>query len=155
VVQTLFSPVAGRLADRVCARYVASVGMAICVLGLGALVFLGGATGYSYIIAALCVLGLGQALFSSPIVHTIMGSVDRSYTGVASATIATMRMTGQNVSMGLATVVLAVVVGRHTIQTVDYPNLLTSIRIAFAILTVLCMFGVAASLVGPRRGDPV
>jgi EmrB/QacA subfamily drug resistance transporter len=153
VVQTVFSPVAGRLADRVQARYVASAGMAVCVLGLGAFVFLSPETTYRYIITTLCVLGLGFAFFATPIIYAIMGSVDRRYTGVASATIGTMRLTGQSISMGLATLVLAVVVGSHPIGPADYPNLLTSVRITFAIFTVLCMVGVAASLVGPRKEE--
>ncbi len=150
VVQTAFSPVSGRLSDRVQARYVASAGMGVCVLGLLALVFLTATTPYWYIIATLCVLGLGFAFFATPIIYAIMGSVDRRYTGVASATIGTMRLTGQNISMGLATLVLAVVVGSHPIGPADYGNVLTSVRITFAIFTVLCVVGVAASLVGPR-----
>jgi EmrB/QacA subfamily drug resistance transporter len=151
VVQTAFSPVSGRLSDRVQARYVASAGMAVCVVGLLAFVFLAEDTAYWYIITFLCVLGLGFAFFATPIIHAIMGSVDRRYTGVASATTATMRLTGQNMSMGLATMVLAVVVGQHPIGPGDYPNVLTSVRITFAIFTVVCAAGVAASLVGPRR----
>jgi len=153
IVQTVFSPVAGRLADRVQARFVATAGMAVCVLGLGAFVFLSEETSYWYIITTLCVLGLGFAFFATPILHAIMGSVHRRDTGVASATIGTMRLTGQTISMGLATLVLAVVVGSHPITPADYPSVLTSIRITFAIFTVLCMVGVAASLVGPREGE--
>ncbi|MFH0915065.1 MAG: MFS transporter [bacterium] len=151
-VQAVFSPVAGRLADRVQAHLVASAGMALCVLGLLALVFLGETTPYWYIITMLCVLGLGFAFFSSPITHTVMGSVDKRFLGVASATLGTMRLAGQNISLGLATLVLAIVVGRHTIEPGDYPHLLTSVRISFAIFTVLCVLGVAASLVG--HGTP-
>jgi EmrB/QacA subfamily drug resistance transporter len=152
-VQSLFSPVAGRVADRRPARYVASAGMAVCVIGLGSLVFLGENTPYWYIITMLSILGLGFAFFSTPIIHSIMGSVHRRYTGVASATIATLRMTGQNISLGIATLVLAVVVGPHEIGPEDYSNLLASIRITFAIFTVLCIFGTAASLVGPRKEE--
>jgi EmrB/QacA subfamily drug resistance transporter len=152
-VQTAFSPVAGRLSDRIEARLVASAGMALCVLGLLAFVFLGDETPYWYIISMLCVLGLGFAFFASPITHTILGSVEKRFVGVASATLSTMRMAGQNISLGLATLVLAIVVGRHEIQTADYPHLLTSVRITFAIFTVLCILGVAASLVGPRRRE--
>jgi EmrB/QacA subfamily drug resistance transporter len=152
-VQAAFSPVAGRLADRVQARLVASAGMALCVVGLLAFVFLGNETPYWYIITMLCVLGLGFAFFSSPITHTIMGSVEKRYLGVASATLGTMRLSGQSISMGLATLVLAIVVGRHVIGPGDYPHLLTSVRISFAIFTVLCVLGVAASLVGPRAEE--
>jgi EmrB/QacA subfamily drug resistance transporter len=152
-IQTAFSPVAGRLSDRIEPRLVASAGMALCVLGLLAFVFLGDETPYWYIIAMLCVLGLGFAFFASPITHTILGSVEKRFVGVASATLSTMRMAGQNISLGLATLVLAIVVGRHEIQTSDYPHLLTSVRITFAVFTVLCVLGVAASLVGPRRRE--
>jgi EmrB/QacA subfamily drug resistance transporter len=150
IVQTAFSPVSGRVSDRVQARYVASAGMAVCVVGLLAFVFLTETTPYWYIIATLCVLGLGFAFFATPVIHAIMGSVERRYTGVAAATTGTMRLTGQNISLGLATLVLAVVVGPHPIGPADYGNVLTSVRITFAIFTVLCAAGVAASLVGPR-----
>lgn len=149
-VQTLFSPTAGRLSDRVSPRYVASAGMALCVLALAAFIFLGETTPYWYIITVLCVLGVGFAFFSTPIIHSIMGSVDQRFTGVASATIATMRMTGQNISLGLATLVFAVVVGS---QAIGPANVLTTVRITFAVFAGLCVLGVAASLVGPRPGE--
>ena len=150
-LQAVFSPVAGRLADRVKARYVASAGMTVCVLGLFALSFVGTTTPYWYIIATLCVLGLGFAFFSTPITHTVMSSVDRQWVGVASATLATMRLAGISMSLGIATLVLAIEVGRQAIQPADYPQLLSSVRLSFLIFTVLCVCGVAASLVGPRH----
>jgi EmrB/QacA subfamily drug resistance transporter len=150
-VQTPVSPLAGRLADRIRARLLAAVGMAVCVFALGGLAFLGSDTAYWYIVLMLAVLGLGFALFSSPIMHAVMGSVDRRYSGVASATISTMRMTGQNVSMVLAALLLSVFVGRHEIRSTDYPDLLTSVRLTFAILAGLCVLGVAASFVGPKQ----
>jgi EmrB/QacA subfamily drug resistance transporter len=150
VVQTVFSPVSGRLSDRVPPRYVASAGMAICVLGLAALTFLRPNAPYWYIIATLSVLGLGFGFFATPIVHSIMASVERRDTGVASAAIATTRLTGQSISIGLATLVLAVVVGPVPVDQ-DLPGLLTSIRITFAVFTGLCVIGVAASLIGPRK----
>lgn len=153
-VQTLVSPLAGRLADRVQARLLAAGGMAVCVLGLTLLVFLGRQTSRWYVVIVYAMLGLGFALFSSPIMHSVMGSVERRYSSVASAIIATTRMTGQNVSLGIATVVMAVIVGRHELDKnnpVDLANLLTSSRVTFAILAGLCVLGVAASLVGPSK----
>jgi hypothetical protein len=47
--------------------------------------------------------------------------------------------------------VIALLVGRAEVQPSDYPGLLRSVRVSFLIFTVLCVFGVAASLVGPRR----
>lgn len=154
-VQAVVSPIAGRLADRLEARFVASTGMALCAAGLFAFIFLTETTPYWYVITVLCVLGLGFGLFSSPIIHAVMGSVDRRYVGVAAATSSTMRVSGQSFSMGIAALVLAVVVGRHEIGPSDHAHLLSSIRITFLIFAVLCVVGVVASLVGPGRRRPV
>jgi MFS family permease len=155
-VQAVFSPLAGRLADRFPARYVASAGMGLTVLGLIALIFLGPATPYWYIIFFLCILQLGFAFFSTPITYSIMGSVDKSRVGIASATISAVRQAGMNLSLGLATMLIALYVGSLKIQPENYPQLraplLTTIRLSFVIFTVLCVLGIAASLVGPRRG---
>ena len=116
MVQTVVSPFAGRLTDRVQARYVASAGMAVCVLGLGGLRLSRRRVHPTGTSSRRCAcLGLGFGFFATPIVHSIMGSVERRYTGVASATIGTMRLTGQSISIGLATLVLAVIVGPHEI----------------------------------------
>jgi MFS family permease len=150
-MQTALSPVAGRLCDRLEARYVATSGMVFCFVGLLLLVFLGESTPYWYVVVALCLLGLGIAFFASPITHTIMGCVDKTKVGMASATLAAGRQAGMNMSMGIATCVIAVVVGRTVIEPSVYPQLLTSIRVAFLIFTVLSAIGVVAALVGPRR----
>lgn len=157
-IQALVSPLGGRLSDRVQPRWVASVGMALCTIGLLSFSFLTRDTPYWYIVAALCALGLGYAFFSGPNQSSIMGSVERRYVGIASASIGTTRMVGQAISIGLATMVMALVVGRHDIQPADYPNLLTAVRITFGITTALCVVGVAASLARgamPGREAPV
>ena len=120
-VQAVFSPVAGRLADRVPARYVASAGMGLTVVGLFALIFLGPATPYWYIILFLCLLQLGFAFFSTPITYSIMGSVDKSRVGIASATISAVRQAGMNLSLGVATMLIALYVGGMKIQPENYP----------------------------------
>lgn len=153
VAQTAVSPISGRLSDRVPARYVATAGMTVCVVGLAAFIFLGADSPYWFIIPTLFVLGVGFGFFATPIIHTIMGSVDRRYTGIASANIGTMRLTGQSMSIGLATLVFAVVLGPTPVDQ-DLPDLLKAVRITFAIFTALCMIGVAASLVGPRKDTP-
>lgn len=145
-VQASISPLVGRLADRFDPRWVASSGMALCVLALFSFSFLHAGTPYWYIIATLCVLGLGFAFFSTPNQNSIMSSVAQQHVGMASASLSTMRMVGQGISIGIATLVLAVIVGRHEIRPADYPHLLVSVRVTFAVLTAMCLVGVAASL---------
>jgi len=150
VVQALVSPIAGRLSDRVEPHRVAAVGMGVTCLGLIPMTLLGSDTSLSFIVGSLAVLGLGLALFSSPNTNAIMGSVERGSYGVASSTLGTMRLTGQMLSMGVATMILAVYVGRVEITPQVYPLLLDSIRASFVIFFILCTLGVLASLVRER-----
>jgi EmrB/QacA subfamily drug resistance transporter len=150
VLQTAVSPFGGRLADKVQPRWVVSGGMALCALGLGSFTMLGFTTPYWAIVVALCALGLGYAFFSGPNQSAIMSSVERHNVGVASASVGTMRVVGQAMSIALATLVLAVVVGRHEFTAADNANLLTGIRISYGIMAVLAALSVVASL---ARGD--
>ena len=146
VMQALFSPLAGRLSDRIEPRVVASAGMAICAAGLFLLVWLGDTTPLAWIVFCLVLLGFGFALFSSPNMNAITGSVERRLYGVASSTLATMRLVGQTFSLGVAALLFALIIGNVKIEPQVYPQFLTSAKTAFAILTVLCVGGIFASL---------
>jgi EmrB/QacA subfamily drug resistance transporter len=152
VVQMAISPYAGRLSDRMDARIVASIGMGVTTVGLGLLVFLTDTTTIWYIILSLVVLGLGFGLFSSPNTNAIMSAVDRRYYGVASGMNGTMRLIGQMFSMGLATMVFAIMIGRVEITPPYYAAFVSSIRVAFFLFMLLCLAGIGASLSrGPTR----
>ena len=58
VMMALFSPLAGRLSDRIPAGIIASIGMGLSTIGLGLLIALDFSTGQTFIIAAMVVLGL-------------------------------------------------------------------------------------------------
>jgi len=147
LVQAAFSPLAGSLSDRIEPRIVASAGMFITFIGLGCFSILDGATGIAFIIASLVVLGFGFALFASPNTNAIMGSVERKYYGLASGSVGTMRLVGMMISMGIATLVFALLIGRVPITMETYPLLIKGIRVAFSVFAVLCLGGIAASLV--------
>lgn len=146
LVQTVFSPLAGRLSDRVEPRVVASAGMALNALGLALLIFLHAETALALIIANLALLGLGFALFSSPNTNAVMSAVERRAYGVASATLGTMRLSGQMFSLGIVMLIFAVSMGRTQITPALYPLFLRSAQVAFLIFAVLCVGGVFASL---------
>ena len=150
VVQFLFSPAAGKLSDRVEPRILASAGMILTSAGLFLLVFLSPATPLWVIVAILILLGFGYALFSSPNMNAIMGSVERQFYGVASGMLATMRLIGQMLSMGIATLLFALFLGPVEITPELYPLFATSARAAFVVFAILCVIGVFASL---ARGD--
>lgn len=146
VMQALFSPLAGRLSDRVEPRVVASTGMAISAIGLFLLVWVGNTTPLAWIVFCLMLLGFGFALFSSPNMNAIMGSVERRLYGVASGMLGTMRLVGQTFSLGVAALLFALYIGNVKIEPQYYPQFLASVKTAFAILTVLCVGGIFASL---------
>jgi len=146
VMMAVFSPLAGRLSDRMEPRLLASAGMAITVTGMLVFTLLDAQTTEAAIFCNLLVLGFGFALFSSPNMSAIMGAVTKEQYGIASGAAATMRLMGQMVSMTIATLVLTLLVGRNAIEPSNYPQFLMSIRLVFAISALLCVIGVYFSL---------
>jgi EmrB/QacA subfamily drug resistance transporter len=150
IVMALVSPFAGRLSDRTEPRVIASLGMALSAAGLVLFSFLGDTTGFGYIVGSLVCLGFGFGLFSSPNTNAVMGSVGRRHLGIASASLGTMRLTGQMMSAGIAMMVFSLFMGRVPIEPAVYPLFLRSVRVIFAFFAALCVAGVFASL---ARGD--
>ncbi len=146
VVQAAFSPIAGRLSDRVEPQKIASAGMGLTTIGLGLLACLDQNTAVVFILVSLVILGLGFALFSSPNTNAIMSSVDKRAYGVASAMVSTMRQIGMMLSMGIVMLIFSLYIGRVEITPEYYPAFVTSTKIAFAIFAALCLGGIFASL---------
>ncbi|MDR5695065.1 MAG: MFS transporter [Armatimonadota bacterium] len=150
IVQAIFSPFAGRLSDRVEPRMVASLGLSLTVVGLFLLTGLRENTPLPMVLTGLVLLGLGFALFSSPNANAVMSSVERRLYGVASATLGTMRLTGQMLSMGTVMLIFALFLGREPITPERYGLFLVSARTAFVIFALLSIGAVFASL---ARGE--
>ena len=101
---------------------------------------------YLGFIVRLMLLGFGFALFSSPNTNAVMSSIEKRFYSVGSATLGTMRLIGQMLSMGIAMVLFGLSIGsaRITPETIQF---LTSMRTAFMIFASLCVGGMFASLV--------
>lgn len=145
IVMTIFSPLAGKLSDRIEPRIVASIGMACTALGLFLFSFLNENTSQEYIITSLIIIGFGFALFSSPNTNAVMSSVEKKFYGVASATLGTMRLTGQMLSTGIATLILTIYVGNVQIAPENYSFFLGGEKTAFIVFAALCFAGIFAS----------
>jgi hypothetical protein len=74
-----------------------------------------------------------------------MGSVEKKYFGQASATMGTMRLTGQAFSMGIAMMALSLCVGDKVITPELHPQFMKSLHITFTVCAVLCLAGTYAS----------
>ncbi len=154
VIMSVFSPLAGRLSDRVEPRVVASLGMAMSAAGLLLTSFLVAGSSFIHIVTVLMLCGLGFALFSSPNTSAIMGSVERKHYGVASATTSAMRLIGQMLSMATAGMIVALYVGRVPMAQANPLAFLAGFRAAFLVFAGLCLAGIFASLArGRLRGS--
>ena len=146
VLMAIVASISGRLSDRYDPRILASAGMGVIVAGLLMLTFLSADTSLSSLVMILAIVGFGFGLFSSPNTNAIMGSVDRKFLGVASATVGTMRLTGQMMSMGIATLILQLYIGNQQISAANAVEFLSSMKTTFAVFVVLCIIGLFSSL---------
>jgi EmrB/QacA subfamily drug resistance transporter len=157
VTQPLFMALvasfSGSLSDRYDPRILSSAGMAVIVVGLVMLSFLDSETSLKYLVPTLALVGFGFGMFSSPNTNAIMGSVPRKYLGIASATVGTMRLTGQMISMGVATLILQLFIGNEPMSKAQTGPFIASMRTTFLIFVVLCILGVFASLARGRSGS--
>ncbi len=147
VLQAALSPFMGKLSDKIQPRYLASAGMALITLVLLAIALLiTPETPIPVILIMLGLLGIGFAAFSSPNTNAIMGSVDKKNYSMASATTGTVRLTGQSLSMGITTMIIAVIIGKQAITPELSNELIRVMQITFAFFALFCAFGVYTSM---------
>ncbi|MBN1157943.1 MAG: MFS transporter [Bacteroidales bacterium] len=151
VLMAITASVSGRLSDRIDSRILSSLGMAVIVVGLLLMIFLKTGTSDLYLIISLIVLGFGFGLFSAPNTNSVMSSVGKKHLGVASATLGTMRATGQMFSMAIAAMAIHVFIGDAQISIQNALPFMKSLRIIFLIFAILCFFGIFASLARGKK----
>lgn len=148
-MMALFSPLAGRLADRRDPGVMASAGMTLCAAGVFFFVFISEGFPVWLISAGLAVTGLGLALFSAPNTTAVMSSVTPRYYSMASSTLSTMRVAGQMISMVAVAVIFTFYLGGTRLSPESAGGLTKSFRAAMLLSAGLCVAGIFASL---KRG---
>ncbi len=145
VIMAVLSPFAGRLSERFEPRFLATTGMAITGFALLLLIMLGAGSPISWVIMSQVILGIGFAIFSSPNMNAIMGSVKKKYYGFASGMAATMRLVGQTFSMGISMMMISIFIGAADVSIENQGLFLSSMKISFMIFFGLCIIGIFAS----------
>lgn len=151
MVQAVASLKSGSLSDKMPATFLATLGMSIIAVGLVGLCFISEDTSYYFLGGMLILLGLGFGIFSSPNTNIIMSSVEKKHYGLASATMGTMRLTGQSLSMGIAIMSISLMVGNIDMSAMPHGKFISSMQITFIICLVLCLFGIYASSVREEK----
>lgn len=146
IMMAIVATFSGRMSDRYDSRILSSLGMAIIAVGLCLLVPINDTTPNAYIVVALLILGVGFGLFSSPNTNAIMSSVEKRFLGIASATVGTMRLTGQMMSMGIATLIIHVFIGSAKITPENHLQFMHAARLTLGVFIALSALGIWASL---------
>ena len=146
IIMVVVSPLAGRLSDRINPGSVSLIGMIICALSLCLFIIVGPYTQIFFTAANLALLGGGFGLFATPNSNAIIGSIDKKYYGMASSSLGSMRLCGQSISMALVTLVLGHFVGSVELSLAPPAQLAAGIRMSFAVLAGVCIFGVFVAI---------
>lgn len=153
ILMAIIAPNAGKLSDKVHPQKLAAIGMGIASIALIILTFLNANTPIYFLILAMVLQGIGMGLFSSPNMNAIMSSVPPKDAPTASASQATMRTIGQTLSLGLLTLIFALVMGNLELAPQYADMIVHSSQIICGICTLACIIGIFASLVGIRSKD--
>lgn len=149
-LMAIIAPFSGKLSDKIEPQKLSALGMIFVAVALFILIFLKESTPLYIIVVSMILQGIGYGIFSSPNTNSIMGSVPRKFAPLASATVSTVRVIGQTMSLGMLTVIFAIIMGSVPIIPKYYPLLIQSSQIACIISTILCIIAVLASLVGVK-----
>lgn len=148
ICQVVVSPISGRLSDKINPQKLAALGIGIGAVGIGTISTINATSPLEVLAIGLILQGIGFGIFSSPNTNAIMSSVPPKDTSIASASVATMRVIGQTMSIGILTLVFAFIMGNVPMIPQYFPLLIESSQITCIICTVLCVISVFASLVG-------
>ncbi len=145
VMQAAFSPVGGRISDRIQPRIIASAGAVIALAGLLILFTATEGDSMLFIILGLILVGSSFGFFSPPNTNAIMSSVEKKSYGVASAIESTSRNIGMTFSIGIIMLLFSIYMGTAQITPEHYADFMDSIRMAFLILSGLCLCSIFVS----------
>jgi len=147
-VMMVFAPIAGTLSDRLGARGLASVGMALqgCGLLLGSR--LNATSPISHVVLAIGIVGMGTGLFVAPNNSAMMGSAPANRRGIAGGVLATARNCGMVLGVGFAGAIFTTFLARGTPAA-----LFDGVSAGLAFGACGALAGCLASLVKPRPQD--
>lgn len=147
-IQAVFTPITGKLSDKLDGRILPTIGMFVTTLGLAVIMLFPTSVDTTMVILSLVLLGVGYALFSAPNTNAVMSSVSEKLYSEASGTLSTMRQAGMLVSMGIAAACISIFTGDMKISD-DIPAFMDAMRTAFVICVAM---GIAGTLLSWFRG---
>lgn len=143
ILMAIVAPISGLLSDRIGARLLTTLGMAILAAGMLLLGRLELASSLPQVAVALAVAGVGIGVFISPNSSALLGSAPRNRQGIASGILATARNVGMVLGVGLAGAVFTTILERSPAQ--DAPALVSAVQASYLVVTGAAVLGVFIS----------
>lgn len=144
--QTVFSPLAGRLADNYHPCIVSTVGMAVCGVSILSLILLGEYSPVWQVLLSQMVLGVGAALFAAPNMAATLGNVPKEEMSVASGLLGCLRTMGGLMSHIIMSCTIGLFMGDTTVTLENAGVFLHAMRYTLLLFGSLNIFGVLLSL---------
>ena len=113
VTQSLLSPLAGKLSDRIGPDPVSAIGLAFSGAGILLSTRLDMQSSLYFVGLTQCIIGVGLAFFAGPNTLSIVRSVDASHTPEASGLANTMRTLGMLISLIVVSATMTSYLGTH------------------------------------------
>jgi EmrB/QacA subfamily drug resistance transporter len=149
----LLSPLVGRIVDKRNYRSFPIIGLVLITMGLIMLVFLDWESSLFLPVLALIIVGVGQALFSSPITKTFMGSVPSKIYGTASSLFSTVIYLGQSLSLAILLIIFNLYLGRMEINPSNFPLFLEGLKTAFLIYATISGAALVFTIISSREKE--
>ncbi len=111
LAMALIAPAAGRYSDRWGSRGIATAGVLVLSLGLGAASLMTPASPLGFVVPVLGLVGAGMAVFQTPNTAAILRAVPRERAGVGSAFVAEARNVGMSIGVALTAAIVGSAVG--------------------------------------------
>jgi len=161
IIVLILAPISGRLSDRYGSRVLSSVGLALNASALIWFSTLNGSSPYGAILVSLVLFGFGRALFVSPNISSIMGSVPAEKRGVANGIRMTLVQTGTVLSVPFSLLLMALVMPYDKLSQIvsssqltnlnELPIFMKAINHACLILGIITLLAIIPSLLRGSR----
>jgi len=147
----VFSPLSGKLSDKIGFRFLSTLGVIIMAFGLYVLSRIGMASSTSLVAYSLGIVGAGVGVFSTPNSSALMGSVGRGQRAVTSGILATSRNIGISMGVAISTALFAFFNHKYSALGNNSEIFVASFRNVTIISIVLALVGLPFCLIRNNR----
>lgn len=156
-VMAVSAPLAGRLADRVGSRWLATVGLVGTTVAMVWMATFPVNVPYVWVAVCLVLLGLSNAFFNAPNTTAVMAAVPSTRRGIAAGTRSLLLNSGQTMSIALTMAIIATAMSYETLvslfsgsaqaaQALDAAAFMDGLHKVFLVSALLSVIAIVCSM---------